>query len=510
MNPTVLFRQSRLICAGIINQFMGELEKYFEKFRKNIVGINQEFESPYGIRKIIYGDWIASGRLYRPIEEQISTVIGPFVGNTHTETSETGMRMTHAYHQSHQLIKKHVNAGPNDIIITSGSGMTDVINKFQRILGLKYCGKIAHKNCLAERERPVVFITHMEHHSNQTSWYETNADVVVIEPGEGLLIEPENLRKALEEYKNRPFKIGSFTACSNVTGVRTPYKQLARIMHENGGVCFIDFAASAPYDEMDMHPADPMEKLDAVMFSPHKFLGGPGASGVLVFDASMYKNEVPDQPGGGTVDWTNPWGKYKYVDDIEAREDGGTPGFLQSIKAALCFELKNQMGIENISKREKELLNLAFRGLDRIPGLKILADNVRDRLGVISFYMEGIHYNLMVRILNDKYGIQTRGGCACAGTYGHYLLEVSYEKSEEITDKINHGDLSEKPGWVRWSLHPTMTNAEVETMITALHDIAQNINSYTQDYIYDNRTNVFWHKNEKDHNEMIKRWFTLE
>ena len=285
---------------------------------------------------------------------------------------------------------------------------------------------------------------------------------------------------------------------------------MAKIMHQNGGICFIDFAASAPYDEIDMHPEDQMEKLDAVMFSPHKFLGGPGSSGVLVFDASMYKNEVPDQPGGGTVDWSNPWGKYKYVDNIEAREDGGTPGFLQSIKTALCLELKNQMGIENIKKREEELLAIAFKGLDEIPALNILADNVRDRLGVISFYIEGIHYNLIVRILNDKYGIQTRGGCACAGTYGHFLLEVSYEKSEEITDKINHGDLSEKPGWVRWSLHPTMTDNEVHLMITALKDIVENIETYKKNYTYENSTNVFWHKNEVSDQDLMRRWFSLD
>ncbi|QIA09429.1 aminotransferase class V-fold PLP-dependent enzyme [Draconibacterium halophilum] len=489
---------------------MGSLEKYFEKFRNNIVGIDQEFETPYGKMKINYGDWIASGRLYRPIECKITDELGPYVGNTHTETSETGIRMTHAYHKSHQLIKQHVNAGSKDIIITAGFGMTAVINKFQRILGLKYCGKVAGKTCIAEREKPVVFLTHMEHHSNQTSWYETNADVVVVEPGEGLLVDSNNLRKALKEYKDRPFKIGSFTACSNVTGVRTPYHEMAKIMHEYGGVCFIDFAASAPYNEINMHPEDPMEKLDAVMFSPHKFLGGPGSSGVIVFDASMYKNTVPDNPGGGTVDWTNPWGKYKYVDDIEAREDGGTPGFLQSIRTALCFELKNQMGIENIRKREEELLERAFKGLDTVKGLIILADNVRDRLGVISFFVEGIHYNLLVRLLNDKYGIQTRGGCACAGTYGHFLLEVSLEQSEEITDKINHGDLSEKPGWVRWSLHPTMTNNEVDTMITALNDIVTNIDEYQKDYVYANRSNVFWHKDEKNDEELLKRWFTLE
>ena len=489
---------------------MSSLEKYFKQFRKNIIGINQEFDSPYGKKKIIYGDWIASGRLYKPIEDKISNVIGPFVGNTHTETSETGTRMTHAYHKSHELIKQHVNAGANDVIITAGSGLTAVINKFQRILGLKYCGKISGKSCIVERERPVVFITHMEHHSNQTSWYETNADVVVVEPGEGLLVDPDNLQKALDKYKSRPFKIGSFSACSNVTGVRTPYHKLAKIMHENGGVCFVDFAASAPYEEMNMHPADLLEKLDAILFSPHKFLGGPGSSGVLIFDASMYKSEVPDAPGGGTVDWTNRWGKYKYVDDIEAREDGGTPGFLQSIKIALAIDLKNKMGIENIEKREKELLSRAFKGLDKIKELNILADNVRNRLGVISFYIEQIHFNLIVCLLNDKYGIQTRGGCACAGTYGHYLLEVSYEQSEEITDKINHGDLSEKPGWVRWSLHPTMTNDDVDIMIIALNDIIENIGEYEKDYVYNSHTNEYQHKTETNTDILIDEWFSVD
>ncbi len=489
---------------------MNKLEEHFNRFRRNIIGIDQEFITPFGRKKIVYFDWIASGRLYQPIEDKITKTFGPFVGNTHTETSETGMRMTYAYHRSHEIIKKYINAGPKDIIITAGFGMTAVINKFQRILGLKYCGKLLHKKCLGERDRPVVFITHMEHHSNQTSWYETNADVVIIEPGKNLLVEPGNLKKALEKYKSRPFKIGSFTACSNVTGVRTPYKELARIMHEYGGVCFIDFAASAPYDEIDMHPNDPMEKLDAVMFSPHKFLGGPGSPGVLVFDASMYKNDVPDNPGGGTVDWTNRWGKYKYVDDIEAREDGGTPGFLQSIRAALAFELKDQMYTGKIKQREKELLKLAFSGLDEIPGLKILADNVRDRLGIISFYIEGIHYNLLVQILNDMYGIQTRGGCACAGTYGHFLLEVTYEKSKEITDKINHGDLSDKPGWVRWSLHPTMTNDEVNLMITAVKDIVENIKIYKKEYIYDNHKNIFWHAKDVSDTDLMKKWFTLE
>lgn len=488
---------------------MSLLESHFAQFRNEIVGIDQSFSSPYGLKRISYADWIASGRLYKPIEDKISKLIGPFVGNTHSETSETGALMTYAYHHAQQIIKAHVNAGPNDIIITAGSGMTAVINKFQRMLGLKYCGKLNHEECLKKRERPVVFITHMEHHSNHTSWYETNADVVIIEPDENLQVCPQNLRLKLAEYKDRPFKIGSFTACSNVTGIRTPYFELARIMHEFGGVVFIDFAASAPYDKIDMHPADPMEKLDAVMFSPHKFLGGPGSSGVLIFDQSMYHNSVPDQPGGGTVDWTNPWGKYKYVDNIEVREDGGTPGFLQTIRTALSIRLKEKMGVENIHQRENELLQIAFDGLDSIPEVVILDGNHRDRLGVISFYVAKIHYNLFVKLLNDLFGIQVRGGCACAGTYGHILLEVSHELSDEITNRITQGDLSLKPGWVRWSLHPTMTNAEVEHFISALRDIVANYETYAADYIYFPKENIFRHTNENRFSEIVNDWLTI-
>ena len=388
---------------------MSRSENYFGKIRKNIVGINQEYETPFGRKRIIYCDWIASGRLYGPIEHKMSEVFGPFVANTHTETSETGSMMTYAYHHAQEIIKKHVNAGSDDVLIAAGSGMTAVINKFQRILGLKGCNYPRTARCLSDADRPVVFITHIEHHSNQTSWYETLADVVMIEPGQGLTVDPDNLQKALDNYKDRKFKIGSFSACSNVTGIFTPYHRLARIMHENGGLCFIDFAVSAPYVDINMHPADSIEKLDAIFFSPHKFLGGPGSSGIMLFDKSLYKAAAPDQPGGGTVDWTNPWGEYKYVDNIESREDGGTPGFLQMIRAALAIELKHLMGTEMIREREDELVKKALEGLAEIPGLHILAPEIKDRLGAISFYIDGIHYNLVVKLLSDRYGIQVRG-----------------------------------------------------------------------------------------------------
>jgi len=350
----------------------------------------------------------------------------------------------------------------------------------------------------------------MEHHSNQTTWLETIADVVVLPPNDEGLVDTNFLINELDKHKNRELKIGAFTACSNVTGIETPYHQLAKIMHQHDGYTFIDIACSAPYVNIDMHPKDPEEKLDAIFFSPHKFLGGPGSSGVLIFDSKLYQNKVPDLPGGGTVDWTNPWGQHKFVSNIELREDGGTPSFLQAIRAALVIKLKEEMGIEKMKEREGELVKIAFEEMRKIPGLHILADNVEERLGAISFYVDDIHYNIIVKLLNDRYGIQTRGGCSCAGTYGHYLLHVDPAHSKRVTDKINRGDLSEKPGWVRMSIHPTMTNEEIIYIIKAIKEIVDNINDWQTDYDYDIQKNEFFHKSYNGNlSEQIKGWFNL-
>jgi selenocysteine lyase/cysteine desulfurase len=501
---------------------MPDLEKYFNRFRKKIVGIDSCIETPYGHKKLIYADWIASGRLYNPIERKISEEIGPMVGNTHSESSATGKAMTDAYHLAQKIVKHHVNADENDVLIFTGTGMTSAIAKLQRILGLKvpeqainYCvfthGE--YNNCreIPNENRPVVFLTHAEHHSNHTSWFETLAEVVVLEPTADLKVDPDVLRKLIVKYKDRPLVIGSFTACSNVTGYMPPYYELARIMHENNGYCFVDFAASAPYVEINMHPSDKMEQLDAVFFSPHKFLGGPGSAGVLVFNRQLYKNETPDTPGGGTVKWTNRWGGYSYISDIEVKEDGGTPGFLQGIRAALVIKLKEEMGTDRIHQREKELIDLAFKQLSDTDGLHILAENINERLGVFSFYIDKMHHNLVTKLLNDRYGIQVRGGCSCAGTYGHFLLHVDFNLSKEITDRIEAGDLSMKPGWIRLSLHPTMTDNELLFITEAIKKVAENAQEWSKDYLYDRHTNEFHNKNYKEQNlSVLSKWFELD
>lgn len=485
-----------------------QLEQYFKPFRDSIIGIDQEFISPYGNQKIIYTDWTASGRLYRPIEEKIINDFGPFVANTHTETTVSGTAMTMAYHKARGIIKNHVNANKNDVLIADGTGMTGVVNKFQRLLGLRIPENLKAFTTIPADKKPIVFISHMEHHSNQTSWLETIADVVVIPADSEGLFSIENLIVLLEKYKHRSVKIASITSCSNVTGIRTPYHEVAKIMHQQNGLCFVDFACSGPYVSIDMHPEDSESYLDAIFFSPHKFLGGPGTSGILIFNNKLYTNTVPDNPGGGTVSWTNPWGDHKYIDNIEDREDGGTPGFLQVIKTALAIQLKEKMGVESILEREHELVSYVFETLGNYPNIHILAGQHQDRLGVISFYIEDLHFNLGVKMLNDKFGIQTRGGCSCAGTYGHYLLHVDQETSHNLVCQIDSGDLIQKPGWIRMSMHPTTTNDELKYVCQSIITLAAHFEDWKNEYDYDTTSNEFKHKKAKPlEAEMVNQWF---
>ena len=477
---------------------MINLEKHFATFRKNIIGENFEHNFESGPRNIIYADWAASGRLYRPIEEFITNELGPYVANTHTETTLTGTVMTDAYCQAHQIIKKHVHAGPDDKLLFAGFGMTAVVNKFQRILGLRVPERYKHLFSEDKEKRPLVILTHMEHHSNQTSWVEGLCDVKIIRRNPDGMPDQEHLHQILKANPQRELIIGSFTACSNVTGILTPYHELAAIMHQYGGYCFVDFSASAPYVKIDMHPEKEEQRLDAIFFSPHKFLGGPGASGVILFTKDLYLNKVPDNPGGGTVTWTNPWGEQHYFDDIEIREDGGTPGFLQAIKAALAIHLKEEMGMDKMATREHQLKELLLDGLEQIPGLVVLENQNRHRLGYISFYVQNVHHNLIVRLLNDRFGIQTRGGCSCAGTYGHVLFNIDFHESSRITHMIDSGDLSLKPGWVRISIHPTMTNSEINYIVAAVGKIVENAEKWKEDYVFDAQSGDFEYKKATD------------
>jgi selenocysteine lyase/cysteine desulfurase len=492
------------------------LEDYFATFREHIIGNQQVFESPFGEKQILYADWTASGRAYGPIEDFIQQHILPFVANTHTETTVTGTLISKAYEEAKVIVKQHVCANENDVLIFCGSGMTAAVNKLQRILGLRmpdrmmeYVKQGSAPLEIDEELRPVVFITHMEHHSNQTSWLETIATVEIIDCDEEGQVDLTHFGLLLAKYAHRKNKIAAVTACSNVTGIETPYHEIAEIIHAHGGFCFVDFACSAPYVNIDMHPEGKGAYLDTIYFSPHKFLGGPGTPGVLIFNKKCYKNNVPDHPGGGTITYSNPWRENEFTANIEQREDGGTPPFLQAIKAAMCMRLKEAMGVENIMNREKELLKIVFARFSKISNAQILQGNIKNRLGVVSFIITGAHYNLIVKLLNDRFGIQTRGGCSCAGTYGHKLLKVGKAQSHQILNAIRSGNLFAKPGWVRLSVHPTMTDAEINFMMDAIEETALHFEEWGEDYVYDGVANEYVFKG-KNVDCIRSNWFDYE
>jgi selenocysteine lyase/cysteine desulfurase len=513
------------------------LEDFFSNFRAGIIGQQQTFESSFGKKKIIYGDWTASGRAYAPIEDCIQKKFMPFVANTHTQTSITGTLMSLAYRESKAIVKRHVHANNNDVLIFCGSGTTTAINKLQRILGLRIPEKImdyvqkqpgppgneeqqadpsevnkllADHLRLDESLRPVVFVTHMEHHSNQTSWLETIATVVIIDRHKNGNVDLRHFRELLEKFKHRKNKIAAVTACSNVTGIQTPVQKIATLIHEFGGLCFVDFAGSAPYVNINMHPTEKSAYLDAIYFSPHKFLGGPGTPGVLIFSKDIYTNKIPDHPGGGTVVYSNPWKVHQYVIDIEEREDGGTPPFLPAIRAAMCIRLKETMGVLKILSREKEILDIVFRRFARITRIKVLEGEIKKRLGIISFVVPGVHHDLFVKILNDRFGIQLRGGCSCAGSYGHILLGVSKSRSYEIQRAICAGNLLEKPGWIRLSVHPTMTDKEIDFIMDAIESTVSNLDQWAQDYDYEPGAARYYIKGRSTtENHKIAEWFKL-
>ena len=435
-----------------------------------------------------------------------------YVANTHSEGNTSARLMTKTYHESIDLIKGHVRANEDDVLIAYGSGMTAVVNKFQRILGLKW--PVRDYLSISDKLRPVVFVTHQEHHSNQTSWEETIATVVVVPPDDNGSVSKDNFRSTLIKFKDRVYKYASISACSNVTGICTPYHEIAELMHEQGGFCFVDFATSFGYEDVFMRRGDGKnDKLDAIFFSPHKLLGGPGSSGIAIFDKKLYSYLTPDCVGGGIVKWTDPWGGHSFVDDIEAREDSGTPGFLQVIRSALAIRLKEDMGVGNIKRRERQLNCIMFGELDKIPSVRIIEGDIRDRISIFSFVIDDLHYNVAMKMLNDRFGIQARAGCSCAGTLAHRIFNITTkEKSLQMTNRVEIGDYSSKPGWVRVSLHPTMSNTEALYICNAIRKVAENHKTWITEYDLNQLTNECFHEKDSStwYDEKILSLFSFD
>lgn len=464
---------------------------FLDALRRGVVGADATIETPEGPKPLLYFDWIASGRFHRVVEDELNTRVLPYMANTHTETSATGRMMTRWYETAFRRIGRCLNAAVDDVVLPVGSGSTGAVNRLIHVMGMRLPSVLEDRYGLSRHvpaaERPVVFRSQMEHHSNDITWRETIAETVYVDFDAHGRISPEDLDRQLERFRGRPVKIGTFSSASNVTGIRNDCHALARVLHRHGALAFFDYAASGPYVAIDMHPRradgtpDDEAALDAVFLSVHKFLGGPRAPGLLVANRRLFSNRVPAEPGGGTVLYVA-HDEHEYLRDTSHRETGGTPPIVGSIQAGLAFDLKHAIGVERIERVERGYLRRALEAWTANPRLRILGDLEAERLGVVSLIVEGLHHNLAVALLNDRFGVQVRGGCMCAGPYGHELLHIDDGVSRAIRRQLELGHAGVKPGWVRICFSAVTGEDEFQTLLEGVDWVSRHGAGWTDRY----------------------------
>jgi selenocysteine lyase/cysteine desulfurase len=477
-----------------------------KNLRRQIIGRDLAFPTPFGLRHLFYADYTASGRAVESVEKTLARVQESYA-NTHTEDDYSGKHMTRLLHDAERRIKELVHAGEQGKIFPIGSGSTGALKKLQEMVGvyippatrerIEEIFRTAAAGCdwqaAMQANRPVAFIGPYEHHTNELMWREAFVEVIVIGLDADGRMDLRDLERKVADprYRDR-VRYGSFSAGSNITGIRTPVYDVARICRDHGVPVFFDFAATAPYVEIDMN-RDPQTAFDAIFFSPHKFLGGPGSCGILVMNEHLYRSDLPPTTaGGGTVVYVGPR-HHDYAVDIETRETAGTPPILQTIKAALVMDLKEKVGVARIERIESGHLSYFLRRIGKMKNIRLIGrSDGRDSTPIVSFNIGHgdriLHPKFVTKLLNDLFGIQSRAGCSCAGPYGHILLDIDEDTSGLYRGAVLCGRQGLKPGWVRINLHYSFTRRDIDFLLASVDFAARFGDQFLRRYAFDIET----------------------
>lgn len=445
--------------------------------KSGLVGNGIEIPGRFGPRKLVYADYVASGRALKQIEEFVLESVLPFYANSHTEASFCGGYMTRMREEARQIILNICGGNPQDhAAIFSGPGATTALNKLVHLFGIR--------EALSRGEQVHVLVGPYEHHSNLLPWRESGAQVIEIAEAATGGPDLDHLREVLGTVADKGLVVAAFSAASNVTGICCDVAAITRIVKQSGGKMVWDFAGGGPYLPIDILPED--TAIDAIALSPHKYIGGPGASGILIVRRDAVVADRPSLPGGGTVAFVNDQVQ-DYLGRIEDREEGGTPNIVGDIRAGLVMIVKDKLGQDFFTRRNANLTQRAFAAWKDTQGIKILGGEHTDRLPIFSFIVSDtkgnpFDYQLFTRALSDCYGIQARGGCACAGPYVHRLLNIDNAFSAKLRAKILNGDESHKPGFIRLNLSVLMSDADVDFILKSVAELAANLDDVKKAY----------------------------
>lgn len=426
------------------------------RFRRDIVGIDKKVPlAGGGYASYVNLDNAASTPVLRPVLDKVIEFMD-WYSSVHRGTGFKSQVSTHVYDEAHEVVGSFVKADLSSNCVIFVKNATEAVNKVSYRLGLA--------------KGDLVLTTMMEHHSNDLPWRSKAAAVYAGVDRRGAL-DLDDLETKLRQYGRR-IKLVSVSGASNVTGFKNDVGSIAAIAHRAGVPILVDGAQLVPHSPVDIKPDDHPEHIDYLVFSAHKMYA-PFGTGVLIGPKRTFLTGAPEYTGGGTVNIVTPetveWA------GLPDREEAGSPNVVGAVALASAIQYLQRQGMRNIENHERTVTSYALKRLGEVKGLRVYGETdpnrTGNRVGVITFNLDGIPHGLVAAALAWEGGIAVRNGCFCAQPYMLHLLGLNPQQLSRLIHKKRAGDLSGIPGMVRVSLAAYNNKKDIDRLIECLEKI---------------------------------------